>query len=148
MISQAQDRGTHTIYHVVQINLVISTHRDAGMLLADTNDYTFYKYEEAGVGQSYTSPHYISICLTSALTEAVNIVLCCEANKPSFTTVDIIHYTACSTRHRATVSSGQRPRRWLVTSDHAILAALATCPVAAPPLLYILTQTHDIMISS
>ena len=54
MLSQAQDQGTHTIYDVVQINLVISTHRGAGMLLADTNedtDYTVYKCEEAGAAR-------------------------------------------------------------------------------------------------
>ena len=62
MISQAQDQGTHTIYHVIQIKLVISTHRDAGMLLADTNedtDYTVYKYEEAGAARVGATCHTI-----------------------------------------------------------------------------------------
>ena len=77
MISQAQDRGTHTIYHVVQIKLVISTHRDAGMLLADTNedtDYTVHKYEEAGAARVDIS--------TTAPSQAVNIVVCCNVVKP------------------------------------------------------------------
>ena len=59
MISQAQDQGTHTIYHVVQIKLVISTHRDAGMLLVETNGYTFYKYEEAGAARVGATRHTI-----------------------------------------------------------------------------------------
>ena len=62
MISQAQDQDTHTIYHVVQIKRVIYTHRDAGMLLADTNedtDYTVYKREEAGAARVGATRHTI-----------------------------------------------------------------------------------------
>ena len=65
MICQAQDRGTHTIYHVLQIKLVISTHTEmlgSGMLLADTNedtDYTVYKYEEAGAARVGATRHTI-----------------------------------------------------------------------------------------